>query len=140
MENKNFDIKEFKQNIILKMPFIMDRFIANFSRFSSFDKFGDFVSILSLVNEIGNNPISQLDTLDEMELYTTEERINEFIFLANSLNFKINEFYVYLKNKTNFYDEQEYLSLQMDEEVIQKWKSAEKIDDAKDFPVGEAWK
>ena len=132
-----FDLIEFKKNIVEKMPFIIDRAIANFSQLSSFDKFGEIIVLISILEQIGKNPISALDTKEEIEKYSTEEEMSNFIVLANIFTEKINALENILRSRTSIYDESNETS-EMDIETIEKWNSSEKHADSV-LDVGKAW-
>jgi len=117
MENK-FDLVTFKKNVVEKMPFIMERSIAYFSQVSSFDKFGEIIVLVSMLEVIGKNPISVLDTKEEVEKYSTEDEMSKFIVLANIFTDKIDNLYIYLREKTPIYDELDEIKDMQNENLV----------------------
>lgn len=133
----SFDLVSFKKNTVEKMPLIMKMGIGYFSQLSSFDKFGEIIILVSLLEEIGKNPISSLDTKEEVEKYSSSEEFEKFIILAEIFTKKLNNIYLYLENKTSMIEEEEVL-IELDKETIASWENAEKTTN-EDSNVGEAW-
>jgi len=133
----SFDLVSFKKNTVEKMPLIMKMGIGYFSQLSSFDKFGEIIILVSLLEEIGKNPISSLDTKEEVEKYSSSEEFEKFIILAEIFTKKLNNIYLYLENKTSMIEEEEVL-IELDKETITSWENAEKTTN-EDSNVGEAW-
>lgn len=137
----SFDLVSFKKNTVEKMPLIMKMGIGYFSQLSSFDKFGEIIILISLLEQIGKNPISSLDTKEEVEKYSSCEEFEKFIILAEIFTKKLNNIYLYLENKTSMIEEEEEeeeVLIELDKDTIISWENAEKTTN-EDSNVGEAW-